>query len=271
MRGGEDGQVDLLRADCSSCVGLCCVALPFARSADFAFDKAGGVPCPNLTSADRCSIHSTLRQRGFAGCTVFDCFGAGQQVSQVTFAGRSWRDGPTTAEAMFGAFAVLRQVHEMRWYVTDALHRDAAAPLAEPVVAMSRLLASWSAADAERLSDLDLAGLRAEVGGLLRQVSRLVRGPDPGPDLSGHDLVGASRSGADLRRTDLRGTLLIGADLRRADLRLSDLLGADLRGADLGGADLRDALFLTGPQLAAARGDGATRIPTSVARPAQWR
>jgi hypothetical protein len=28
-----------LRADCGSCAGLCCVALPFARTADFAIDK----------------------------------------------------------------------------------------------------------------------------------------------------------------------------------------------------------------------------------------
>lgn len=28
-----------VRADCSRCFGLCCVALPFARSADFAVDK----------------------------------------------------------------------------------------------------------------------------------------------------------------------------------------------------------------------------------------
>lgn len=31
-----------LQADCARCFGLCCVALPYARSADFAFDKDGG-------------------------------------------------------------------------------------------------------------------------------------------------------------------------------------------------------------------------------------
>ena len=37
-----------LRADCSRCVGLCCVAPAFARSADFAVDKPAGTPCTNL-------------------------------------------------------------------------------------------------------------------------------------------------------------------------------------------------------------------------------
>jgi len=37
-----------LRADCERCFGLCCVVPAFARSADFAFDKAAGEPCRHL-------------------------------------------------------------------------------------------------------------------------------------------------------------------------------------------------------------------------------
>lgn len=81
-----------LRPDCSRCAGLCCVAPAFAATADFAIDKPAGVPCPNLRDDFRCGIHARLRDRGFAGCTVFDCFGAGQQLTQVTFAGRPWRE-----------------------------------------------------------------------------------------------------------------------------------------------------------------------------------
>ena len=83
-----------LRADCTRCFGICCVAPAFSASADFALDKPAGQPCPNLGADSRCGIHRDLRQRGFPGCTVFDCFGAGQQVAQVTFGGRDWRAGP---------------------------------------------------------------------------------------------------------------------------------------------------------------------------------
>jgi uncharacterized protein YjbI with pentapeptide repeats len=62
----------------------------------------------------------------------------------------------------------------------------------------------------------------------------------------------------------------VGADLRRADLRRADLSGADLRGADLSGADLSGSLFLTQAQLDSARGDHATRLSPSLARPASW-
>ena len=61
-----------LQADCGQCFGLCCVALPFASSSDFALDKAAGEPCTHLHQDFRCAIHGQLRERGFPGCTVFD-------------------------------------------------------------------------------------------------------------------------------------------------------------------------------------------------------
>ena len=80
-----------LSSDCARCFGLCCVLLPFSASAGFGVDKPSGRPCLNLLDDDSCRIHATLREDGWPGCTVFECFGAGQQVSQVTYAGRSWR------------------------------------------------------------------------------------------------------------------------------------------------------------------------------------
>lgn len=95
-----------LRADCARCMGLCCVAPGFARSADFAIDKPAGTACPNLAADDSCSIHSELRPRGFPGCTTYDCFGAGQQVTQQTYAGAAtWRSDPASAGEIFRVFA----------------------------------------------------------------------------------------------------------------------------------------------------------------------
>lgn len=48
----------------------------------------------NLQSDYCCQIHSQLREKGFKGCTVYHCLGAGQAVSQVTFNGQSWQDNP---------------------------------------------------------------------------------------------------------------------------------------------------------------------------------
>jgi uncharacterized protein YjbI with pentapeptide repeats len=266
---GLDRRADL-RADCGRCVGLCCVALPFTRSTDFGFDKPAGIPCPHLTGDDRCEIHARLRGEGFPGCEVFDCFGAGQRVVQVTFGGRSWRDGPDLSRQMFDAFATLRAVHEMRWYLVDAASRDVPGELAREVAEAAERLAYVSNVGADDLARFDADEVRAEVGGLLGRVSSAVRAGLGGPELRGRDLAGRVFSGSSLNGADLRGALLIGADLSGVELRTADLLGADLRGADLRGADLTDALFLTAPQLAAAHGDATTRIPGLLDPPRHW-
>lgn len=262
---------DLL-ADCGSCFGLCCVALPFAASTDFAVDKRAGQPCSNLRTDFRCGIHTRLRDEGFQGCTVYDCFGAGQRVSQVTFGGRSWRDEPGSAPSMYAAFPVMRQLHELLWYLTEALTMEAAHGLAADLRAALDATERLAASDAETLVELDVAGHRAGVNDLLLRTSELVRAGVRRKRMErrGADLMGAKLRGADLKGANLRGAYLIAADLRGADLRLADLIGADFRDADLRGADLTGALFLTQSQLNAARGDAATVLPATLARPSHW-
>jgi Pentapeptide repeats (8 copies) len=251
-----------LVADCARCAGLCCVAPAFTRSADFALDKPAGTPCRHLDAAFGCGIHADLRERGFPGCTVFDCLGAGQRVVQETFGGRDWRREPELAAPMFAAFATVRALHELLFLLDEAQRR---APSDAGRAVLDRVLAA-AGRDAAGLAEVDLAGLHAAVDPVLRAASARVRGTAPAAarrDLSGRRL-------RDLHAADLRGALLLGADLRGADLRRADLLGADLRGADLSGADASTALFLTPMQLAAARGDTATRIPPHLARPGHW-
>lgn len=265
-------ELPVLQADCGNCFALCCVALPFAKSSDFAVNKSAGTPCKNLRQDFRCGIHTRLRDQGFQGCTVFDCFGAGQQVSQVTFGGRDWRAHPDTRAAMFEAFPVMRQLHELLFYVAEALGLPAAAPVHPALRTALTRTEALTRADAGELAGLDVGTLRQDINPLLLKASELVRAKAPGPRKNhrGADLMGARLAGADLRGANLRGAYLIAADLGRADLRTADLIGADFRDTNLRGADLRDALFLTQAQLNAARGDAATRIPASLTRPSHW-
>ena len=270
-RGSADPRADL-RADCGRCAALCCVAPVFARSADFAIDKPAGRPCPNLRHDFRCGIHGGLRERGFAGCDAFDCFGAGQQAVQVTFGGRDWRQDPQTAEEMFGAFSVLRQLHELRWYLAESVDLLPGGSLRGEAKRRQDEIGRMAGLEAAALAGLDVPALRRDVGDLLARVSEVVRTDVPrgGPDRRGADLAGAQLRGADLRGTSLRGAVLLGADLREADLRHADLLGVDLRGADVSGAMLGSSLFLTQSQVQAATGDAATALPPILVRPRQW-
>jgi uncharacterized protein YjbI with pentapeptide repeats len=271
----EDHPGDLLdlRGDCANCFGLCCVALPFTASADFAVDKDAGTPCRNLQDDHRCGIHARLRQKGFTGCTVYDCFGAGQKVSQVTFGGQDWRTGPhDQARRMFDVFPVVRQLHELLWYLTEALTLPAAHPVHADLRRALEKTEELTRLTPEELGGLDVGAHRQDVNALLLRTSELVRAGTRGrrKDRRGADLMGARLKGADLRGVSLRGAYLIAADLTGADLRGADLIGADLRDADLTDADLTGAFFLTQPQVNAARGSAGTQLPQSVARPAHW-
>ncbi len=269
-----------LSDDCASCFGLCCVALPFARSSDFAIDKAAAQPCRNLQADFRCGVHDNLRQLGFRGCTVYECFGAGQKVSQLTYGGRDWRRVPETARQMYEVFPIMRQLHELLWYLTEALTLQAAYKMYDALRKALDETERLTRLGPEALLELDVAAHRAEVNVLLLRASELVRAEVPRQQQNkqrrqkkvgrGADLIGANLRGADLRGVNLRGAYLIAADLKGADLRKADLIGADFRDADISGADLTESIFLTQSQLNAAKGDANTKLPPAFTRPAHW-
>ena len=248
------------------------MAPAFAVSADFAIDKVAGQPCPNLAADFRCTIHGRLRQEGFPGCVVFDCLGAGQKVTQLTFGGQDWRRTPAIAPQMFAAFAAMRHLHQLLWYVTAALAFPRARPLRPELKLALNATERLTQGDGASLARLDLDAHRRSVNALLLRASELQRAEDglPPIDHRGADLVGARLRGADLRSANLRGARLIGADLRDADLRGADLTGADLRGADLTGADFTGSIFLMQSQLDAATGDRSMKLPALLVHPAHW-
>ncbi|MDR6985848.1 hypothetical protein J2Y66_000311 [Paenarthrobacter nitroguajacolicus] len=272
-----------LRPDCGSCFALCCTALGFSRSADFAIDKPASAACPNMAGDFSCAIHQRLRPRGFRGCTVFDCFGAGQVVSQQTFGGTSWTEDPSSRTSMFAVFKVVRQLHEMLWYLDEAKHRTFDPDLALAAGHLAEHISVTAQGDASAVLGTDVETLHEEVRKLLREVSEELRasygaedreepigGPGRLAGLPGADLMGANLANLRLCGANLRGSYLIGATLRNSDLTAVDLLGADLRDTQLHGADLSKALYLTQPQINAAEGDSTTLLPQRLTKPDHW-
>jgi hypothetical protein len=268
-RNCQDGEVadtpapPSLVADCDSCFALCCVLLPFQAASGFGIDKPGGTPCPNLADDDRCRIHATLREDGWPGCSIFECFGAGQQVSRVTYAGVSWREQDNLPE-MAAVLSVMRLLHEMLTHLGEARRRS---PEPEVLALESEIIGLTAATPAELLA-VDLDVLQPRVGSVLEAASERLR--DHGPSYRREDLAGRDLRLWMLKDADLRGALLIRADLRDQALGRADLLGADLRDADLRGADLGEVLFLSQSQLNAVLGDDSTRVPDDLQRPGHW-
>lgn len=262
-------------ANCEECFGLCCVALPYAKSADFAFNKDSGQPCRHLQGDYRCGIHTQLRNKGFKGCTVYECYGAGQKISQQLYHGIDWRNSDQ-AQEMFQVFPVLQQLHEMLYYLDESLMIAEAEPLYQDIKQMMNETEQLTMQSPASLLELDVHALRARVNDVLLKVSAIVRAPfSKAYDAQRHVVKGRDYIGANLRKAclvgaSLRGVLLIGANLTDADMRKADFIGADMRDANVSGADLSDALFLTQAQINSAIGNKKTKLPLHLDKPLHW-
>lgn len=171
----KDNWRQTLKADCSNCFGLCCVALAFAKSADFPMDKAAGEPCANLKDDFRCGIHSHLRESGFKGCTVFECFGAGQKVSRETFNGQSWKQAPETSQQMFTVFPIMRQLHELLWYLNEAMAMPETDPIHDELTRAIYETEQLTVQDPEAIMRIDLESHQDLVSAALSKTSKLTR------------------------------------------------------------------------------------------------
>lgn len=262
-----------LKSDCQNCFGLCCVALPFGKSADFPFDKDGGVPCRNLCTNNLCSMHDQLREKGFRGCVSYECFGAGQHVSQSLYKGKDWRDDEKRAEEMFAVFPLVQQLHEMLWYLKQALTLKETRSIHTSLQKIYDKTVELTEKTPKEILEIDIVGHRTKVNTLLIETSKMYRKGmhDKKKRIKENvDCIGANLKGLNLQGENFRGKLMIASNLRKTDLRRADFIGADLRDADLCGANLTDALFLTQSQINSAVGDSHTKIPHYLDRPSHW-
>ncbi|MBP1905539.1 uncharacterized protein YjbI with pentapeptide repeats [Paenibacillus turicensis] len=280
--------INHLKPDCQNCFGLCCVALYFSKHDGFPTDKHAGVPCPNLAQNYTCSIHEKLSEQGLKGCTSYECFGAGQQVSQVTYGGgNGWRaQGAehSSSEQMFNVFLIMRQLYEMCWYLYEALSYDIPSALSDDVYYLLNETEKVTLASPEELQNFDLFAHHTKVSMVINQVTQVIQAHTRQVltktsnfnenkiinTKQKRDFIGANLTKKELRCADLRGCLLIAANLEGANLCGTNFIGADLRDANLRGANLTHTLFLTQSQLNGAKGDKYTKLPTILSCPVHW-
>jgi hypothetical protein len=112
-----------IRSDCDKCAALCCIAYPSDDMPGFAARKESGEPCPKLDACGRCTIYDRRADEGFAGCLGFECFGAGQYVTQALFKGRDWRHDPDLLPSMVERFLAVRPAFDMLYLIDLARKR----------------------------------------------------------------------------------------------------------------------------------------------------
>lgn len=54
------------------------------------------------------------------GCIGYDCFGAGQKVTQVIYNSSNWHTKPTKAQEMYDVFLAIFQLHQILYFLAEA-------------------------------------------------------------------------------------------------------------------------------------------------------
>lgn len=261
-----------LKIDCEKCFGLCCVSLYFSKSDGFPHNKDAGNPCTNLKNDFKCSVHNNLYTKGLKGCIGYDCFGAGQKISQITFKGKDWKGDSEHSKKMFESFYIMRQLHEMLWYLNEAFNLQKNATFKKEIKELIDSTNNLTLLDANSLLQINIDNHRDKVNVLLRKTSDIIRKNSSKSDNipKSKSYLGKDLRKLDLRRADLRGTFLIAANLKGMNLTGADFIGADLRDADFSGADLSRSIFLTQAQINSAKGDKNTKLPLNITKPTHW-
>lgn len=261
-----------LRSDCSKCSGLCCTALLFSKMDGFPENKPSGKPCINLQKDFRCKIHGELEKRKMKGCIGYDCFGAGQQVTQSIYFGQTWQNLPDKAKEIFDVFIIVFQLYQIRYFLLESISIIPAQVLQDDIKVLieeNERICNW---EPQNIIIYDMENYRDRVNILLKQVCSLLQKSL----CSEHkkcpsDFLGRNFKDKDMRGLDLSTKLLIAANFNNCVFHGTNFLGADTRDADFSNADLRDAVFLSQGQINSAKGNRNTKLPQYLDYPVTWK
>lgn len=257
-----------LKIHCEQCSGLCCVALFCTKTDGFPANKDAGVPCRHLMENFRCDTHATLASKGLKGCLAYDCFGAGQKVTQDFYPG-DWKSCPEKANEIFNVFHIVFQLHQIEWYLLGALAWGTDQKTKSEIDALIRETEQILEQTPTELLDLDVENYRIKVNKTLKQICNAIARLSPiarkDKNYFGKDFKRANLTGADFSMA-----FLIAANLEGCLLHRANFLGADMRDANIKNTDLSSCFFLTQMQVNSALGNANTKLPSNLALPASW-
>lgn len=258
-----------LHINCEKCCGLCCVALFCAKTDGFPANKIAGIPCQKLMPDFRCEIHSELVQSKMRGCLAYDCFGAGQKVTQNCYPKVNWQTEPQYAKQMFEVFLVIFQLHQMLWYLIEAssfiLGETMKMNLDELILENERMTALLP----DDILNLDIELYRLKVNEILKEVTKKIA-LDSAKGEQKKDFFGKKFNRANLDGRDFSMSLMIAANLEGCSLNYTNFLGADMRDANIKNTDLSKSVFLTQMQINATKGNRNTKLPKGLEYPDVW-
>lgn len=256
-----------LKIDCKNCSGLCCVALYCSKSDGFPENKEAGIACKHLQSDFQCDMHKTLFQKNMKGCLAYECFGAGQKVTQMYGLDCTWQANSGQSKNIYQTFLLVFQLHQMLWYLIQASTIANSLELKQEISFLIQEAKCLTSQDPNILLAYDIVPYRDRVNKILKSIVH------QSSKSSSNDIkmfLGKNFKGKNLDGKDFSMSLLIAANLENCSLRGTNFLGADLRDANLKNTDLSGSIFLTQMQINSAKGNQTTKLPDYLTLPSTW-
>jgi uncharacterized protein YjbI with pentapeptide repeats len=261
-----------LKSDCYKCSGLCCTALFFSKMDGFPENKIAGMPCINLQKDFKCKIHTDLEKNKMKGCIGYDCFGAGQHVTQMIFIGQTWQELPAQAKEIFDVFVVVFQLYQIRYFLAEALNICQTKAMKDDIYSLIMENEAMCNLNPKDIQIIDVESYRDRANLPIKKVCSLFLDNLGSKDKKcPTDFLGKSFKNKDMRGLDLSIRLLIAANFEGCIFDGTIFLGADTRDTNFSNADLSEALFLSQGQINAARGNRNTKLPKHLEYPVTWK
>lgn len=266
------GRLSELKVDCSKCSGLCCTALFFSKIDGFPENKTAGKPCTKLRKDYRCNIHNELEKRNMKGCIGYDCFGAGQHVTQYIYKGDTWQSSKEKAKEIFDVFICVFQLYQIRYFLEESTVIIPAKEFWNDIENLIKENEALCNSTPQGILNIDIEAYRNRINNILKQVSASVLKCFKSCDNNRlMDFLGRSFKNRDMSGIDLSMKLLIAANFQGCKFHGTIFLGADTRDTNFSDADLREAVFLTQGQINSAKGNKNTKLPKHLDYPDTWK
>lgn len=265
-------RLEQLKVDCSQCSGLCCTALFFSKIDGFPENKIAGKPCTKLQNNYRCKIHHELEKRNMKGCIGYDCFGAGQHVTQCIYKGETtWQTSKEQSKEIFDVFVIIFQLYQIRYFLEESRIVIPAKELwsdIENLIDENEILCNSTK---QSILDIDIDSYRNKVNILLKQVCASIITSFKHNNKKLTEFSGRSFKKRDMSGLDLSMKLLIATNFDSCIFDGTIFLGADTRDTNFSNADLRESVFLTQGQINSAKGNRSTKLPKHLDYPVTWK
>lgn len=201
------------------------------------------------------------------GCLTYECFGAGQKVTQIYESRGNWSTNPKQRKEIYGMFLIMTQLYQMRWYLIQAHNINLSSEANEEIRLLIQENEQITALEPNRLLGYNLDTYREKTNKILKLIIEQISTPH---NEKSKNFLGKNFKGKNLNGRDLSMSLMIATNLENCSLQRTNFLGADMRDANVKNTDLSESLFLTQMQINSTKGNAATKLPLYLTRPSGW-